>query len=157
MIPPFHKMYCILWNGGLIMKGIERKLTKRLVTVIMTWLGSALVLLCVLSFSALKLKLRQDMLAPVSAAVIFVSTLLGACILIKGEKTKKRFWSALIFWAVVASTLLMLGFLAYGEAMRLYGLIRILTASLCGSVIGFIFTGKGKSRGGTKRFPGLRT
>ncbi len=146
-------MYYICWAGVFLMnKMLERNRTKRLGLVCIVCAGSSLLLLCAASFLILKLRLRQEQLGLLSAGTVFFSALFGSTALLKGTERKKRLRYALVFWAVMASTLLMLGFLIYGDALSFSGLIRILAASFCGAGLGAVLTGCGKKRVGKKLF-----
>ena len=145
-------MYHICWAGVFIMnKTIERNRTKKLAAVLIVCIGSALLLLCVASLLVMKLRLRQERLGLFSSGIVFFSVLLGGVVLLKGTEPKRRLRSILIFWAVAASSLLMLGFLAYGDTLSSSGLIRILIASFAGASLGAVLTGRGKKSAGKSR------
>lgn len=133
-------------------KVLEQNKAKQIGAVILSWLLTALLLLLAAAFLSGKMKLRQEHIGLLSAAIVFLASTVAGWVLLRGGKERGRLITALIFWAVTAAVLLMLGFLIYGERMTLPGLLRIVVSSLCGAMLALLPGGKRPQHGGKGRF-----
>lgn len=133
-------------------KSIEKYKTKRIGGALLAWLMTAALLMLVSAAMIGRMRLRKESIVIASAGIIVIASAAASLILFRSTKGSKRWMPALLLWAVIASTLLMLGFLIDNERMTASGSIRILLSSLTGSLTGVLLTGKQKRNAGRGKF-----
>lgn len=129
---------------------MEKERAKRLVKVMAVWIFSAACLLCLGALLAESRRWGEAQLKYVSAAVLLLTTAIGAKVMLFGTDPARRLRRLLIYWLLTAALLLTIGFLVCGDRMQLDGLLRVLLSSLCGALLCC------PVRAGKKRKSGLR-
>lgn len=125
---------------------MENARSKKIVAAILVWLLTAMLLLSISALLIGRMKLGSQWIGAASAAVVAVSSAAASIVLYRGRKGGRRWMPALLLWLVIASTLLMLGFLIDSDAMSLTGLARVLVCSLLGSICGTLIKGTAKRK-----------
>lgn len=131
---------------------METARTKQIGGAILAWLLSALLFLLLAAFLIARMKLGSQWIDGASAAVVFLSSFAASIFLFRGRKGDRPWFPALLLWVVIASLLLMLGFLIDSDAVSLSGLLRVLLSSLLGSFCGILMKASPKRKSRQGRF-----
>ena len=129
---------------------LETARTKQIGGAILAWLISSLLFLLLAAFLIGRLRLGGQWIGGASAAVVFLSSAAAGIFLFLGRKGERPWIPALLLWVVIASSLLMLGFLINSDAVSLSGLLRVLLCSLLGCFCGILLNAspnKNRKRG----------
>ena len=113
---------------------LEKGRTKQILRALLIWILSAFVLAVIADLLIIRLKLDSRWIAAASSVILFFASAASSCTLYRGTKGN-RWMSAALLGLVMASTLLMTGFLVNSEAMDLAGLARVLAGSLLGTAL----------------------
>lgn len=114
---------------------LEKGRAKLILSALLIWLLSVFVLALIADLLILRLELDSRWIAVASSVILFLSSAASSFSLLHGAKGK-RWMSAALLGLVMASTLLMTGFLVKSESVDLAGLVRVLAGSLLGAAVG---------------------
>lgn len=114
---------------------LEKGRTKQILRALLIWLLSAFVLALIADLLIVRLKLNTRWIAAASTVILFLASAASSCSLFH-EAKGNRWMPAALLGLVMASTLLMTGFLVNSESVNLAGLVRVLAGSLLGAVVG---------------------
>ena len=128
-------MYHIFCRGFFMSISLEKGRTKQILFSLLIWLLSAVVLALIADLLILRLKLNSRWIAAASSVILFLASAASSCSLFHGAKGN-RWMPAALLGLVMASTLLMTGFLVNSESVDLAGLARVLAGSLLGAAVG---------------------
>ena len=131
---------------------LEKGRTKQLLGALMIWLLSTVMLTLFADLLIARLKLGSQWISVAAAAIVLISSCAASFYLFGRSKGMRALMPALLLWVVIASTLLMLGFLIDSDAVCLSGSIRILACSLIGSLSGLLNKRTEKRRRKTSKF-----
>lgn len=133
-------------------KAIEQSRGRQILLALAVWIGTASVLTAVGALFVSRMRLPEQRLGWVAGGIVLIAEFTAAAALLRGRTGKRRLISALLFWVVSAAVLLTLGFLIYGEHMRLTGLCRLLACSFAGALLSCLFASVRKQRGSRATF-----
>ncbi len=125
---------------------IEKGRTKRLVGVLLIWLASALLLSLMADLLIGRMKLGSQWISISAAVIVCFSSFAASLVLFQSTNRGRMIMTALLLWLVLASSLLMIGFLISSEKMSLNGLLRVLLSSLIGTFCGAWIKNPGDKR-----------
>ena len=114
---------------------LEKGRAKQILNALLIWLLSVFVLALIADLLILRLELDSRWIAVASSVILFLASAASSFSLLHGAKGK-RWMSAALLGLVMASTLLMTGFLVKSESVDLAGLVRVLAGSLLGAAVG---------------------